>query len=158
IPFLQATIDRDQTVVAGAMMPFDLDAANADALEDGVLELKTAYLTKGDEWTDEPPLAYQVQLQPQLPVTGRSWGSIAVLVGGSRFLWMDIQAHAEFQKRIVQEATAFWDRVIQQQAPEVDGSEATAEAIKRAFPKDLQPDPILLPDDAIEWDEKREEA
>lgn len=158
IRFLQATIDRDQTVVAGSVMPFDLDPANAEALEDGVVELKTAYFTKGSEWADEPPLAYQVQLQAQLLVTGRSWGSIAVLIGGSKFIWKDIQAHPEFQQRIVHEATAFWDRVLRQEAPDVDGSEATKEAIKRAFPKENDVEAVLLPDEAIGWDERRQEA
>lgn len=158
LKFLQATIDRDQTMTDGCVVPFGIDPANADALEDGVLELKTAYFTKGDEWTDEPPLAYQVQLQAQLLVTGRSWGSIAVLIGGSKFVYQDVQAHEPFQRRIVELATAFWDRVLRQEAPEVDGTEATHEAIKLAFPKDTKPEPILLPVEALEWDAQAQEA
>ena len=154
VPILMATIDRAQVLVEGCVRPtFDVPG------EVGVLELKTAAFQKADEWEDgEPPLVYQVQLQAQLLVTGRAFGSLAVLIGGQRFLWVDVPAHPEFQRRIVQEARAFWESVETHNPPPVDGSEATREAIRRAFPQEQRAEYVELPPEAVQWDEERQRA
>lgn len=52
----------------------------------GVLECKTADYSKTGEWTDEPPLVYQVQLVHNMLVSGATWGALAVLIGGRKFV------------------------------------------------------------------------
>lgn len=154
IPILMATVDRDQVLVPDCERPtFDVPG------DVGVLELKTAAFQKASEWEDgDPPLVYQVQLQAQLLVTGRPFGSLAVLIGGQRFLWADLPAHPEFQRRIVQEAQAFWRLVQDGTPPDVDASDATRAAIRQAFPAETTTELIPLPDEAIEWDTQRLEA
>src|SRR5262249_19616279 len=89
----------------------------------GVLELKTASAWNQKDWKDEPPLVYQVQLQHQLAVTGHLWGSIAVLIGGSTFLWSDLPRNEEFIARLMKAEHEFWQRIERSCAPEPDGSD-----------------------------------
>ena len=51
----------------------------------GVLEIKTTDWLMAKRWDadDDPPLAWQLQLQHYLGLTGCSWGALAVLVGGN---------------------------------------------------------------------------
>ena len=51
----------------------------------GILEVKTTDWLMAKRWDadDDPPLCWQLQLQHYLGLTGRTWGSLAVLVGGN---------------------------------------------------------------------------
>lgn len=124
----------------------------------GVLELKTAAAGKAGEWIDEPPLAYQVQVQHQLAVTGLPWASIAVLIGGQHFRWMDVAPHPGFLEALLQAETAFWDRVCAGDAPPPDGSDATRALLSALFPQHEAGTTVALPPAAISWDAARLDA
>lgn len=136
-PFLLTTLD-------GEIVPIDERGP-------GVFESKTAMLWKKDEWADEPPLQYQIQNQHQLLVTAWAWGGDAVLLGGSRFLHQDFAANRAFQDELLARLEAFWELVITEQPPPIDGSESAKALLKRLFPKQDPGKTIELPLDAVDW-------
>lgn len=153
VGFMQATLDRRQQLVDGCEMPskFVVTAGHTQ----GVLECKTTAFHKGDEWEEEAPLLYQVQVQHQMFAANFTWGSLAVLIGGNRFKYDDLQRNDAFLRYLVQRCQEFWDRVQSGNAPPADGHEATRAALHRMFPRETDPEPVLLPDDSIAWDEAR---
>lgn len=145
VPFMLATVDR--FVVRWDGKPPPVEAP-------GVLELKTANAFRREEWKDEPPLAYQIQLQHQLAVTGYQWGSIAVLIGGQQFLWTDIPRNELFIERLRVAEDRFWQRVLKREPPEPDASVSATKILHALYPRE-QHDAIDLPIEAVEWDRDR---
>lgn len=154
VPWMIATVDRLVT-----RWPDDsphrppVEVAGAP----GVLELKTTNAFRREEWKDEPPLAYQVQLQHQMAVTGHLWGSIAVLIGGQSFLWTDIPRNQDFIDRLMAAEEKFWQRVLKRDAPEPDASRSATQILQALYPRDTEP-AIELPIEAVDWDRDRTHA
>ena len=123
----------------------------------GVLECKTLGFFRSDEWNEEPPLHYQIQVQHYLAVTGREWGSFAALIGGQRFVWCDVPRNDGFISALEEECAAFWERVKLGDPPPIDGSRSTAAALKRLYPKDSG-QTIVLPAEASAWHDEIETA
>jgi putative phage-type endonuclease len=120
----------------------------------GVLEIKTAGAQKTADWADgEIPLVYQIQVQHQLAVTGLDWGTIAVLIGGQKFLWQDVERNQPFIDAMVLREEAFLELIRTETPPEVDGSDATGDALKKLYPEDTG-EVIAMPSEATEWDER----
>lgn len=124
----------------------------------GVLQIKTAGVFRADAWEDEPPLAYQVQVQHELCVADVTWGSLAVLIGGQTFRYYDIERNDRFLATLIEREAEFFDRLTRQEPPAVDGSEATRELLRRLYPKDTAGLIVTLPGDATEWDAERLDA
>jgi putative phage-type endonuclease len=118
----------------------------------GILSIKTAAAFKSGEWEEEPPLMYQVQIQHELCVTGREWGSFAVLIGGQKFRWCDVERNERFCSYLIEKEAIFWDGVIRGIPPQVDASDSSRETLLRMYPKDSG-ESIALPPEAIAWDE-----
>ena len=83
-----------------------------------------------------PPLGHALQVHMQLVCTNwhRAW-----LVGwtGEESFIFQIDRHEQFRSFLLRELTAFWhDHVLARIPPTVDGSDASAEAIRRLFPVD----------------------
>src|SRR5262245_51429000 len=146
LAFMLATPDRYTELDPGAT-GFPVPPADGR----GVLELKTAGFFKKDEWADEPPLEYQVQVQHQLAVTGLKWGSIAVLIGGQRFRWADIPRNDKFIAKLLEAEDAFWQRVQRRDPPPPAGTEQSARALALLYPRQ-QGDAIVLGNDVIDLD------
>jgi putative phage-type endonuclease len=134
-PFMLATLDSSQR---------DLSHYGL-----GALEVKTTNAYAGEDWKDSPPLRVQVQLQHQLAVTGYQWGTIAVLIGGQKLLWFDMERHDRFIETMIAQERAFWDLVESRTPPPVDGSEQTAEALRRLYASDNGASVMLPPEAAI---------
>ena len=141
-PWARATVDRWQ---------------QREPTQRAPLEIKTAAWSLGLEWTDEPPLAYQVQVQHQMLVTGASYASIAALIGGQRFLWCDVPRDDAFIDTLVQAEGAFWQRCLDHNPPPVDDSERTRAALKALYAKDSG-EVISLGVEGIEIDNRLEAA
>ena len=122
-----------------------------DSRGQGVCQIKTAGTFLASEWEEEPPVQYQVQVQHELAVTGMAWGTLVVLIGGQRLLWFDIDRNENFIATLIDAEREFWRRVIEQDPPPVDGSDATVDALKKLYPTD-NGDAIALPPEAIAWD------
>lgn len=136
------------------LMPYMLGTVDFDVIDPkrgpGILEVKTLGLFRADEWNDEPPIHYAVQLQHYLAITGAAWGSFAALIGGQRFVWCDVERNPTFIEALEAECESFWDSVVKGIAPPVDGSESTSEALKRLYPKDTGR-LVELPAEAESW-------
>jgi len=142
-PFLLATPDRE------VLTPNPHGAA-------GLLEIKTAGAYRADEWAEEPPVYYQVQLQHQLMVRGWAWGSLAVLIGGQRFLWVDIPRNDRFIALLLEREEEFWARIGRMDPPKPDADSNAFMA--KLWPKPEEGKAVPLPADALEWDRARREA
>ena len=102
----------------------------------GSLSVKTTNSFAKEKWVDEPPLDAQMQLQHELAVTGFEWGSIAVLIGGSDYRMFDLQRDDEFIRVLASAEEKFWfENVMGDKEPEVDGHKKTKEALAKIWPK-----------------------
>ena len=117
----------------------------------GTLQIKTASAWNDDDWKDEPPPYYQIQLQHEMAAAGLQWGTLCVLIGGQKMRWFDQPRNETFIEAMIDQEQAFWLLVKSETAPEVDGSEETARILKALYPID-NGESVALPDDAAEWD------
>lgn len=143
-PHLSATLDREVVSRNDADGPGCMDAKNTGAF-------------KAKEWEDGAPLIYQVQVQAQMEVTGYRWGSLAVLVGGNTFHWCDVERNEAFITMMRRKVAEFWHLVETRTPPQVDGSDSTAEVLKRLYPKDSG-EAVALPGEAGIWTDTIEEC
>jgi len=137
-PVLTCTLDREVEAV--------------DERGPGVMDAKNVGPYKDSDWADGAPLIYQIQIQAQLEVTGYKWGSLAVLIGGQKFRWIDVERNDKFIEKLRAKCLAFWKLVETREAPPVDGSDSTSDALARLNPID-DGETIALPGAALEWDE-----
>lgn len=114
-----------------------LDAWNS---EDGrafvPLEIKTTGGHHSAAWVDGPPDYYMAQIQQQLLVTGHVRGTYAVLLGGQRLVWDDVDRDDRWQRKLIHHGADFWRRVIEKDAPPPDSTKATANLLADLFPSD----------------------
>ncbi|GAB6149853.1 YqaJ viral recombinase family nuclease [Clostridium novyi] len=115
-PFMVANIDRR---VVG---------------ESAVLECKTANQFLSKEWEDEEiPASYLVQVQHYLEVTGAKKGYIAVLIGGQKFIWKEVERDEELIRMIIDAEKEFWKLVENKTPPTLDGSSAAEKWVNEKF-------------------------
>jgi putative phage-type endonuclease len=118
----------------------------------GILEIKTANAEFLRDWEEEPPVGYQLQLQHQLIVLGKTWGSLACLIGGSRFRWKDREAHPKMQSVIIRKTEHFWKQLRGElPAPEPDAHPASSRALMQLIENGQA---VQLPDVAVYWHEQ----
>lgn len=134
---------------------YDFMLANVDGIVndplvgDCIFEAKTASVFKQDEWEDDNiPEAYMLQIQHYMAVTGYDRTFIAVLIGGNQFKYKMIERDNELIDMIIQLEANFWDHVVNNIPPEMDGSEASSELLRRLYPNTKTEKQILLPNDA----------
>ena len=103
----------------------------------GVLEVKTTGEYMRGEWVEGAPLHYQIQLQVQLACSGRSWGTLAAIIGGNKFVSWDYDRDEAFIEQMLVAAQQFWNGyVIGNYPPPIDWMPSTRETIERMHPKD----------------------
>lgn len=149
-------VQRRNAILQHEEYPFML--ANVDRLyrdpstgEWGVLEVKTASEYKKGEWDgDTVPETYYLQLQHYLLVTGFKEGHLAVLIGGNKYRSYKVEANAQVQEYLVQLESAFWQMVTERRMPAMDGSEATANYLKKVYATAEKGKAIELPAEARE--------
>jgi predicted phage-related endonuclease len=126
----------------------------------GILEVKTASSYVSDEWKGEDvPNAYFIQVQHYLAITGLSYAFIAVLIGGNEFRKYYIPRDEEFIADLIQLEKNFWfNNVLAQIPPAIDGSDSTTEMYKVLYPTHHEGKTLELMADAIIWAEERENA
>ncbi|MBI4637655.1 MAG: YqaJ viral recombinase family protein [Candidatus Rokubacteria bacterium] len=124
----------------------------------GILQIKTAGLHRTEEWTEEPPLHYQIQVQHEIHVAGVTWGALAVLLGGQRLLSFDLDRNDSFLELLIAREREFWERLLRQEPPAPDASEASREVLRRLYPREQAGLSVPLPVAAVEWDAQRLEA
>ena len=118
----------------------------------GVLEIKTASAFKTSEWdANRCPDAYQLQVQHYLEVTGLTYAVIVVLIGGNTLRWLTVEPDKELTDNLVQLEKRFWQQVLTQTPPSVDGSTVCAELLARKYPASSNAAPLILPNEADGW-------
>ena len=131
-PFMLANIDRQVVGQAAG------------------LECKTTSQYNQDQWEeDNIPQEYMLQCQHYLAVTGSHTWYIAVLIGGNKFLWREIQRDQQIIDSLIEIENHFWQRVEKGEPPEPDGSESTSQALKQLFPTSVADSRIELPQTAL---------
>jgi len=137
-PWLAATLDR-----------IALEDDEAVPVE---FKYNDAYLKKA--WKgDEPILKYEIQCQHQMAVTGARYCYLAGLVGGNELFVKKIKRDNAFIAAMILKLSEFWGYVNRMEVPPIDGSEATSDWLRVAYPKQERKS-IVLPEEAIEWDRR----
>lgn len=113
--------------------------ANFDRLivgEDCGLECKTANAFKQEEWEgDNVPDAYYCQVQWYQFLSGFNGWWIACLIGGQHFEYKYVPRNDAFIADMLEKVTDFWENhVLAKVPPDIDGSESSSEAVKKAYP------------------------
>ena len=131
--FMIANIDRD---VVG---------------EKALLECKTTNAFNADAWEgDHIPPAYICQLQHYMAVLGYEKAYIAVLIGGQKFVWKELERDDEFIELMIRAEKNFWEEhVMKNIPPEIDGTNSASELLKKMYPQD-NGETIMLESDEAE--------
>lgn len=133
---------RRQPLTMHDEYPFMLANIDRQILKDprgpGVMEVKTTndWSGRAIHGVEDIPDYYFLQIQHYLAVYGYTWGSLAILIGGSRFVWFDVERNDDVIAELIRQEGEFWERVQTGNAPPVDGSARTGELIKRLHKKD----------------------
>lgn len=105
--------------------------------EKAILECKTASAFLAKEWeNDEIPEAYIVQVQHYLGVLGPEYkkGYFAVLIGGQKFIWKEIERDDELIEMIFAAEIDFWKNHVEKNIPPaLDGSSAAEQYLKERY-------------------------
>ncbi|MEC2165886.1 YqaJ viral recombinase family protein [Bacillus velezensis] len=119
---------------------YDFILANVDRMivgEKAILECKTTSEYNLKEWeNDEIPADYIVQVQHYLGVLGPEYKKayFAVLIGGNKFVWKEIERDDELIEMIFTAEVEFWNAaVLGGVAPALDGSSAAEEYLKKRY-------------------------
>lgn len=106
--------------------------------EKALLECKTTNAFNADQWEgDHIPPAYICQLQHYMAVLDYEKAYIAVLIGGQKFVWKELERDDEFIELMIQHEKNFWENhVLKGVPPEIDGSPSATELLNKMYPKD----------------------
>lgn len=110
----------------------------------GLLEIKTTHERNAEQWEDEPPLLYQVQLQHQLAVTGLQWGVLACLIGGQKLVSKRVERNDDFISILQTDLAKFWQLVVTKTPPETMGP-FSGDLVQRLFPRAVPGKVVELP-------------
>ncbi len=133
---------RRQPFAVSDEHPFMIANIDRQILKDprgpGIYEGKTTNEWSGREihGADDLPDHYYIQAQHYMAVYDYTWASFGILIGTARFLWCDIVRNDEVISELIRQEREFWERVQAGNPPMIDGSERTADLIKRMYPKD----------------------
>lgn len=121
------------------------------------VQIKTTGAYRLKDWKDGPPEAVRVQVHQEMLVTGASWASVGVLVGGQRFMWADVQRDESLIEQIIEKGNEFWYCIQNGVWPSFDGSEDETVAVGQMWTEVMPGEAIALPIEAIAWTDRIEE-
>lgn len=106
--------------------------------EKALLECKTTNAFNSNAWDgEEIPAEYICQVQHYMAVLGYEKAYIAVLVGGNKFVWKEVERDDEFIELMIQREKDFWENhVLAQVPPPIDGSPSATELLNKLYPTD----------------------
>jgi putative phage-type endonuclease len=116
-----------------------------------VLECKTANGKQATVWKDgQVPIHYVLQLAHYLSITGYTLGFFAVLIGGNDFRIIPVERDRDVEAMMVEGEREFWRKVEARELPQIDGSQATADALLQMYPREVPDSSHLLPADTFQ--------
>ena len=139
-----------------------LDRATARDDGDPLVPLELKHVSRFDvgpeQWEQEPPLYYQIQLMIQMFCTGNEWGSLAGMFPGYQLAYKDIEYSSQFMEVALPVLEDFWQCVENRTPPEVDEHRGALDAMKQIWAKEEQGKLILLPSEASQLVEEWKDA
>ena len=117
-PWMRANIDGIVTEADGSKALF---------------EAKTATEYSRDVWEKGVPDIYYAQIQHYLSVTGFRKAYVCAVVGGNTFYCHEVYRDEAFIQMLIQRELNFWNCVILDIMPEVDGAEATTKYLNQRY-------------------------
>ena len=125
--------------------------------ENAGLECKTTSVYNRHDFAGgEVPLNYYVQCQHYMAVMGFDRMYLAVLVLNRGFYDFIVERDEEEIEALTAAEEEFWDRLQREEPPEIDGSEATQDALKAMYPHEEAELALPLPRGAEEELERLE--
>ena len=128
-------VRRENNILINADIPFA--HANVDRMivgEDAGFEAKTTSVLNLKEFKNgEYPENYYVQCMHYMMVTGCNKWYLGVLVLGVEFKWFEIERDEAEIEALRKSEEDFWEYVKSGEAPMVDGSKATSEALSTIY-------------------------
>lgn len=119
-----------------ALCSLDFWTADNDTGERRPLEVKNVSAFMAEDWLDGTPDYYHAQVQQQILITGKPLATSACCIGGNRLAWCDVPRDEQMIRKIIFHGELMWKRILERTPPEIDGSEATQEVLKRLYPQD----------------------
>lgn len=119
----------------------------------GILEAKTASAFDAHEWGRGPediPPYYRCQVLWYLDVLELPVAHLAVLIGGSDYREYEIPHSADEAVWLREQGEAFWRSVIAGDQPDLDGSDATYEAVRQLHPE-INGDTVEIDPELHDW-------
>jgi putative phage-type endonuclease len=119
----------------------------------GLLEVKTASAFDVHEWGREPdaiPPYYRCQVLWYMDALELPRADLAVLIGGSDYREYTITYSPGEAAWLRDQGAAFWQSVLVNEMPDIDGSDATYEAV-RALNPDINGDTVEVDPDLHDW-------
>lgn len=135
IPWLGATLDR-RTVIDG---------------KEGALELKHVggHGVNLEEWKEDPPAMYQVQLQIQLACAQLEIGALAGMLPGYQLADKDFDYSPEFFDVIFERIDEFWNYNVKKKIPpKLIEHKKGLESVKRVY-HDEDGETVVLPSECL---------
>lgn len=136
---------------------YDFMLANVDGIVNDnegkkcIFEAKTASAYKIEQWKDdEIPEEYMLQIQHYMAVLGYERTYIAVLIGGNTFKYKAVDRDEELINMIIELEKNFWECVVNDIPPNVDGSESCTNLLNSLYPKAKKNCSTILPNEAEE--------
>lgn len=127
-----------------------------------ILECKTADRFTAHQWgeegTDQVPDHYAAQCFHSLAVVGADAADLAVLIGGNRFAIYTLERDDTVIQMLYEREADFWRAVTEGTPPDVDGSHATDDLLKRLFPSSVKVPIHLDPASMSKWVQQLREA
>ena len=112
----------------------------------------------GDAGSEQIPLYYACQLAVQMMVTGTEVSDLAVLFSGQDMEWFTVYRDPEIEAIIRARVAAWWERhIVQGHQPDVDGTDAATEFLRKRFPKATEAVVTATPE-VMAWVEQRKQA
>lgn len=132
--WMRANIDRAivNPEIAGNVRIKEQEGTDRILTTDAILECKTAGMRSAHLWGPsqeleivtgevtsfhEIPIAYELQVQWYLAITGCTKAYVAVLIGGQEFRCYEINRNNDLIKRMVAVAEDFWNKSVLAQVP-----------------------------------------
>ena len=88
-----------------------------------LLEIKTGSAYTSSQWDEGTPEYYSYQVQHQLLVTGLKKAFSAVLLGGQKFAYDEIQRNEQMIRKIIYSGTRFWRKVMNGEEPDANAQD-----------------------------------
>lgn len=140
---------RVNRLMRSRAVPFALASLDRRRSDGRLVELKWSERAEGygDPGTDEVPEAVACQVTHQMFVAGADCADVSLLTGSREGVRIyTVPFDPEFAQALIDGERDFWRHVEERTEPEIDGSDATLDALAAAYPREESPE--LIPADA----------